>query len=87
MEAQYPKGIRIWPKHENAPEWIKGNVSIHLETLSEWATDKVDEKGYIRLDLLKGKDGLYLKLNEYKKMPLAEKPAAMQENDDMGVPF
>lgn len=68
MEAKYPQGFKIWEPRESAPPWIKGRISVHLETFQEWAKQFVDEKGYVSLDL-KVKDGseaLYAQVNTWK---------------------
>lgn len=73
MEAKYPQGFKIWEPRESAPPWIKGRISVHLDTFLEWAKPFADEKGYVSLDL-KIKDGteaLYAQLNTWR--PNAQK--------------
>ncbi len=62
----FPAGM-IWkePK-ENAPEFIKGNISIKVAEFVEFLKE-YENDGWVNLDLLKSKGGkLYLKLNEWK---------------------
>ena len=65
-------GVYYNTPRENAPDFVKGSVAIHLETLIEAAKGFVNEKGYVYLDFLKGEpkefnaSGLYFKLNEFK---------------------
>jgi hypothetical protein len=66
-EQIYPKGMRVFPPRENAPDFVKGKISIHLETFQEWAQNHLDEKGYIAFDLKEGRDGIYASLNTWKK--------------------
>ena len=67
-ETIYPKGMRLWPPRDNAPDFIKGSLTVHMDTFTEWAQEHTDEKGYVRLDLKEGRDGaLYLALNTFKK--------------------
>lgn len=60
--------MRLWPPHERAPEFIKGNLSIHVVTFAEWASQHTDAKGFVKLDLKESRDKtLYLSLNTWKK--------------------
>ena len=65
-------GVYYNTPRENAPDFVKGSVAVHLETLIEAAKGFVNEKGYVYLDFLKGEpkefnaSGLYFKLNEFK---------------------
>ena len=63
-ERIYPKGIRTFSKHGNAPEFILGTAVIEPETLIEWIKSEgkqylTDYKGkhQLRLQVLKSKDG------------------------------
>jgi hypothetical protein len=56
----------------NAPEWVKGKISVKVEDFVKFCqTHAVD--GWVNMDLLKSKEKgtLYLALNTYKK---AEQP-------------
>lgn len=77
----YPKGFKIWQPRESAPPWLKGRVSVHLETFTEWAKDHVDDKGYVSLDLKDGADGLYTQLNTWK--PNNQSPASLHALQDV----
>jgi hypothetical protein len=67
-EQIFPEGMRLWPPHERAPQFIKGNLSVHLATFTEWAQQHLDAKGFVKLDLKEGRDAkLYLALNTWKK--------------------
>lgn len=49
-EKVFAEGIYLKKPGEKAPDFIKANISIHVEKLTEWLkTQPVDEKGYIRL--------------------------------------
>ncbi|MEK7992871.1 MAG: hypothetical protein AAB403_03605 [Planctomycetota bacterium] len=89
----YPKGMRLWEPREGAPTYVKGSLTVHLDTFIEWAKEHQDEKGYIRLDLKEGREpekALYLALNTYKKgdaptpQPAEGPKDAIREED---VPF
>jgi hypothetical protein len=67
-EQIFPEGMRLWPPHERAPEFIKGNLSVHVETFTQWAQQHTDAKGFVKLDLKESRDKtLYLALNTWKK--------------------
>lgn len=67
-DKKFPVGMRVWPPHKNAPEFVKGNVQINVYELTQWLKANADEKNEVRLDLKEGKSGaLYMQLNTYKK--------------------
>jgi hypothetical protein len=66
-EQIFPKGKRVWPPRDGAPDFFKGKISIHLETFQEWAQKHLDGKGFIAFDLKDGRDGLYASLNTWKR--------------------
>jgi hypothetical protein len=82
----YPKGLRVWPPRENAPAFVKGKISIHLETFKEWAQKHLDEKGFIAFDLKEGRDGIYTSLNTWKRDVLPEPQVESGPNPD-DIPF
>jgi hypothetical protein len=65
--------------HENAPGFVKGRVSFHLQRFIEWAEkQQANEKGYLNAQLLVKKDGsgTYFKLDTYQK----QQPAQGRQN-------
>lgn len=81
-EQIYPRGLRVWPPREGAPDFVKGKISIHLETFIEWARKNLDEKGFIAFDLKDGRDGIYATLNTYKKPIDKPQPKSEQEKKE-----
>ena len=67
MEKRYPKGIYFNQPRENAPEFVKGSISIKKADLLIWLNAEApNDKGYINLDVLEGREGTpYLTVNEY----------------------
>jgi len=72
-EKIYPKGIRLFPKHEKQPDFVKGAVVISLnelvtfckenpELLSEYKGEK-----QLKLQLLQGRNGLQMVVDTYKR--------------------
>jgi hypothetical protein len=90
-ETIYPKGLRVWPPRDNAPSFVKGKISIHLETFTEWAKQHVDENGRIAFDLKDGRDGIYASLNTWKRdvVPEPQVDTGTQTDDDIlsSIPF
>ena len=88
-ENIYPKGIRTFKKHENAPDFVLGTVVITLKELRDWALDEgsqylTDYKGekQLRLSATKAKDGsISLKVDTWK--PNTTK----HEKNESGLPF
>jgi hypothetical protein len=70
MDKRFPEGIRLFNPHENAPEWVKQDVSINKDEFGTWlAGEEPDAKGYVKLQILQPRDeskGLYLAVNDYK---------------------
>lgn len=51
-EKVYPEGIYLNRVHDKAPDFIKANVSIHIEKAIAWLQankNLANEKGYITL--------------------------------------
>jgi hypothetical protein len=72
--STYPKGLMIFPPHQNAKDFVKGNVLINIDKLNQWIEENADkvlhdtEHGAtVKIDLLEGDKGLYFKTNTYKK--------------------
>jgi hypothetical protein len=92
-EQIFPEGMRLWPPHEKAPTFIKGNLSVHVVTFTEWAQQHVDAKGFVKLDLKEGFDTkLYLALNQWKPTKPSEEQPTEQRQDaqpdsDSEIPF
>lgn len=88
----YPKGIMTFPKHEKAPDFVKGSIAITLEDLREWLKGdgaqyltEYNGKKQLKLQILDGQKGLYLTVDTYKKGvasdgPPAKREQAVQEN-------
>lgn len=77
-------GLHFDKPHENAPDFIKGRISIHAKRLVDWMRENkqyMSENGFFNLDLKKSKAGkLYLAVNTFKPEKKEEVPTA----DDIG---
>lgn len=55
-EMKFPSGIYFNEKHDLAPEFVLGSVSIQKDRFLEWLSNEAaNEKGYIKLTALKSK--------------------------------
>lgn len=80
MEKKYIDGFFVNQPRDNAPEFVLGQISIRAEQFVNFLKENVNEKGYVRIDLLRSKNGdVYAKLNEFKataeqeeKLPIIE---------------
>ncbi len=68
--AIFAEGIYLNTVHEKAPDFIKANVSIHVQKAISWlATNQklADEKGYIKLVGKESKQGKrYFQIDTWK---------------------
>jgi hypothetical protein len=66
--ANFPEGMRISPRRENAPDFIKGHISIRVDEFTSWLHANQKSDGWVNIDIKKSKKGnLYLQLNTYQK--------------------
>lgn len=72
-EKIYPKGIRVFPKHEKAPDFVLGTVIITPNELFTWLKEnqnllsEYEGNKQLKLQLLKGDKGIYMQVDTYKK--------------------
>lgn len=64
----FAEGMYFEKPHENAPEFVKGKISIKVAQAVPFLEKHENGGGYVNLDLKKSKEGkLYLELNQYIK--------------------
>ena len=73
-EKVFANGIYFNEKHQNAPNFVLGKLAINKERLIEWLNSGVaqpNEKGYIYLDILMGKESgkPFIEVNDWKPDP------------------
>ena len=64
----YPKGFFINAPREGAPEFVLGSLSVSVDSFIEFLnTNKqlINDKGYLRLDMLQGDEKPYVVVNTY----------------------
>ena len=88
-EKIYPKGMYFNKKHENAPDFVRGKISIKVDDFLNWINDSphlINDKGYMNFQMLTGgKEGIYLQLDTYGLTPTAPQDTTPPDEDD--VPF
>lgn len=71
-ETIYPEGVRAFSPKQGAPDFVVGDLVIEPRTLTDWLKNNAelltDYKGVkqLRLQILNGKKGLYVKVSDYK---------------------
>lgn len=87
-EAIFSEGIYLNTVSDNAPEFIKANVSIHIEKAMAWLQSNknlADEKGYIKLVGKESKQGKrYFQVDTWKRV---EKPTTGGTKTEEEVPI
>lgn len=67
MAHIYPKGIRFYRPHPNAPEFIRGSLSINVKEFIKFLKE-YEKDGWVNIDLKKSMIGnYYLLLSEWEK--------------------
>lgn len=96
MSKEFVDGLFVNNPRENAPDFVKGSLSIQIDKFIPYLKSKANAKGYVNIDLLESKDGnLYPKLNEWKpNAGSLENPEpierAMREDEEIkieNIPF
>jgi hypothetical protein len=76
----YVDGLFFNKPHENAPDFVIGSLAVSVERFNEWINNQeADDKGFVRIDILEGKERPYCKLNTYKGKGSTEKKNEVQE--------
>ena len=70
-ETIYAKGLFAKPRLDSAPDFLICRLSFHEDSFAQWLAENVNEKGYVNVDILKGKDQTKLtaKKNTYVPKP------------------
>jgi hypothetical protein len=65
-EKEFVKGLFV-NRRENAPDFVKANLSFKVETFIEYLKSKANEANYVNIDIKESKEGkLYADLNDWK---------------------
>ena len=82
-EVEFVDGLIVKAPRENAPEFVKGSLSIKRADLGNWLRGKQDE--WINIDIKVSKSGKwYAEVNNWKPEPQQNvADHATPPNDDM----
>lgn len=80
-ELKYVAGLYFNKKHEKAPSFVLGTISIKPKEFMEWLRQNpADDKGYVRLKVNESRDGKpYVALDDWK-------PTAKKEVEEIQYP-
>ena len=85
-EKIFVGGMRFDLPSENAPDFVKGKISVKVSDFIEFAEKNKTEKGWINVDLKVGKSGkAYAELNTWK--PENKKTEDAEEISVDDLPF
>lgn len=66
-EKVFADGFILKQPHENAPDFVKGSLSIKADDAIKFIEANKDERGWINLDLKEGQSGKwYVEKNTWK---------------------
>lgn len=70
-DTKLAEGFFFERPRPNAPEFVKGRMSVKVDEAILFLQEFKNEGGYVNLDLLLSKNGenLYFKLNEWRPTP------------------
>jgi len=90
MKADFIDGLFVKNPRENAPDFVKGSLSILVDKFIPYLKSKANAKGYVNIDLLISQDGnLYAKLNDWKSSGDQIKPEPieheMEEDKEINI--
>lgn len=68
-DNQFLNGFIFKRPHENAPQFVKGHMSVKVDEAIKYLQENKKSDGWLNADLLVSKDGtkLYFKLNTWEK--------------------
>lgn len=88
----FTEGFYLNKPNENAPEFIKANVSINVAQATAWLLGEAkkyqDEKGYVRLVGKESKAGkMYFEVDTWKPKTESALPEYVNEIKPEDIPF
>jgi hypothetical protein len=74
----FVNGLIFKPKHQNAPDFVQGKLSINVKNLREWLDTQTGE--WVNADIKQSKEGkYYIQVDEYK----APEPTTAEPETDL----
>jgi len=83
-EMIFADGMGFKPRHEKAPETVRGTIYFNAQKFSDFLQKHKDEKGWVNTKMMKSKkDGsIYFILDTWKPTPTVETQKETQEYND-----
>lgn len=84
-ETIYAKGLRMFNKHENAPEFVLGSMVITIQEFKDFVNNnqhlltEYNGNKQLRCTLMKGDKGMYFAVDTYKKDQKPQEQHKQQE--------
>jgi len=87
QENKFADGLYFNEPHENAPEFVLGNISVNVEQFAQFLKEQeVDDKGYLKLSILRSKktNKPYIVIDTWKpeKRDTEHSSAPVEENTE-----
>lgn len=80
-DNKFPNGFIVKPKHENAPDFIKLNISIKADEFIQYLKDN-NKNGWLNMQIKESKGGkLYTELDTFE--PTKKTQEIRKEIDEM----
>lgn len=84
-QKYFPKGLYFKEPHSNAPDFVKGQVSIKVEEFKGYLSKVKGE--YLNIDLKVSREGkAYAEVNTFKPEKKVEIPSDFDDSES-GLPF
>jgi len=81
MAQEFVDGLFV-NRRDNAPDFVKANLSFNTLKFVDYLSRKANAKGYVNIDIMVSKEGkLYAKLNDWTPEQKAE-----QKEDVIEIP-
>jgi hypothetical protein len=84
-EIEFVNGLSVKAPHENAPSFVKANLSIKVDDLKEWLNTK---SGWVNIDVKESKGGKwYAQVSTFKPKEPEKANAYVADKDEDLIPF
>ena len=85
-ETVFADGFILKAPHENAPDFVKGSLSVKVDEAIKFLETHKDEKGWVNLDMKESKGGKwYVQKNDWKPKEKEESTETEVKADE--IPF
>jgi hypothetical protein len=85
-DVEFADGLLVKPPHENAPDFVKANISIKRDDLIAWLQKRPEV--WLNLDVKVSRAGRwYASLNNWKPKPKADDVKADDDDFADDIPF